>query len=753
MVLASLSVIIWQLYLTDIHICFVPFFSLYLSLNLTGSFWWEVAWLSSFVAVSIASTALFFHGCHDKDHLHLVVAGIFDVLLSGLCLALLLGAEIRRCCAEGGDCCGQFGARSYGGLGRIEPWTAIVAFRVFRYNIGRGVRRMFRRRAAQLKGDSDASTAMDYTKSRRDQREEKADEYGYMGKENKHAVKARANFEAETGNIVDLWNSAIGLYPDVVKQYGEFSGELLQAMLGIEIVEGAAPLTGSMAETRTPAMAAEAPTKSSTDTRQRASDDSIFGNVGSNSGSNAATTLSSAVDGATSSSVAMPLPSLDKKYCNLDPECQGIILAGRIGRPVRQRSRRPPRGSTNSDDFFLNSLRSQGPSESIRSLTPGSPGQSPVRSFSGTAGGPVFVVDKQQDKEEHTGADESMLMFADPNARLIRSMRRCERRLPPMLNDWAVVDVVITKYEIVYFDATDVDDFGPLPSAGTAATEVEALELQHKRDTVRQALIATKGGKGLRLRDVALGRRVVGHLELSEITGIKVERFSPLPLKEDEGLPEVDLEDGCSMHQDEYWQKTKTPTAHRARQHRWKHAMEDRLKLVSTQGELYLRFFTDLEEWENNASSRVDTIGSELVKNQTLLWTQTIGRLCGTEQLQQKLPHLGDDGSAELLDYMEFLSRELDDADGPSTKTTLHRRLRSRVNLQQLGEMMRIDTAQQQPSGDGGVALDVNGAEEGAPTPGASLKKRFRRKSSAANAVTFNLPEDKGKSEEVAMGS
>ena len=689
----------------------------------------------------MASTALFFHGCHDKDHLHLVVAGIFDVLLSGLCLALLLGAEARRCCIEGGDCCSQFGSRTYGGLGGIEPWTAIVAFRVFRYNIGRGVRRMFRRRAAQLKDDSDASTAVDYTKSRRNQRAERADEYGYMGKENKHAVKARANFDAETGNIVDLWNSAIGLYPDVVKQYGEFSGELLQAMLGIEIVEGAAPLTGSMAEARTPASVADVPAKipAEAETKTRVSENPIFGSIGSKSGSVATATLPSYADGATSAS-AMPLPLLDKKYCNLDPECQGIILAGRIGRPVRQRSRRPPRGSTNSDGFFSSSLISQEPPTSIHSLT--SPDQAPVRRSSAIGGGPVFVVDNHQDKEEHTGADESMLMFADPNARLIRSMRRCERRLPPMLNEWAVVDVVITKYEIVYFDATDVDDLGPLPSATTAATEVEALEIQHKRDTVRQALIATKGGKGLRLRDVALGRKIVGHLEISEITGITVERFSPLPHKEDEGLPDVDLEGGYSMHQDEYWQKTKSPTAHRARQHRWKHAMEDRLKLVSTQGDLYLRFFTDLEEWENN-SSRVGSAGSDIVKNQTLLWTQTIGRLCGTDQLQQKLPHLGDDGSAELLDYLEFLSREMDDADGPSTKTTLHRRLRSRVNLQQLGDIMRIDAAQQQPSGDGGVALGVDSGQESAPSPGTSLKKRLRRKTSGA--VTFQLlDENKG---------
>ena len=91
----------------------------------------------------MVSAVLFFNGCSDNDHLHLVVASIFDLLLSGLCLALLLGAEIRRCCYEGGDCCEQFGSRTYGGLGNIEPLTALIAIRVFRYKFGRLVRRMF----------------------------------------------------------------------------------------------------------------------------------------------------------------------------------------------------------------------------------------------------------------------------------------------------------------------------------------------------------------------------------------------------------------------------------------------------------------------------------------------------------------------------------------------------------------------------------------------------------------------------------
>ena len=697
---------------------FSPFLRLsHRSLKLTGSFWWEVAWLSSFIAVSMGSAVLFFNGCSDNDHLHLVVASIFDLVLSGLCLALLLGAEVRRCCSEGGECCDQFGSRTYGGLGNIEPWTALVAFRVFRYSIGRLVRRMFRRRTAHLKG-SDS-----YTKSRRNQREEKADEYGFMTKENKHAEKARAKFEAETGNITDLWNTAIGLYPDVVKQYGEFSGELLQAMLGIDIVEGAAPLTGSMVENKKPTETAVLNSLANVArTAQRESEDVNWGGDRQSSGEPSPTS------GAAPSSTSIPLPSLDKKYANLDPECQGIILAGRIGRPVRQKSRRPSRGGTSADNFFLNSLRSQGPSESTQ----------PVRRASGgVGGGPVFVLDKQQDKEEHTGGSESMVMFAEPNARLIRSMRRCERRLPPMLNEWAVVDVVLTKYEIVYFDANDIDDLGTQPSTAVAASEVEAIEVQHKRDTVRQALIATKGGKGLRLRDIALGRKVVGHIELSDITTIKVERYPPLPHKEDEGIPDVDLEDGNSVHHDEYWHhKTNSPIAHRARQHRWRHAMEDRMRVVSAQGDLYLRFFTDLDEYESNASAHVANAGTTILKNQSLLWTQTIGRLCGADQLQQKLPHLGDDGDAELLDFIDFLSRELDDFD--RKLTPLHRRLRSRVNLQ-LGEMLA-----HQPSEVGGAALDVDsGGPESAP--GESLTKRLRRKTSALGktaAVTFNLPGD-----------
>lgn len=37
----------------------------------------------------------------------------------------------------------------------------------------------------------------------------------------------------ETGTAVELWKNAVGLFPEIVEEHGEFSEELLKAMLGI----------------------------------------------------------------------------------------------------------------------------------------------------------------------------------------------------------------------------------------------------------------------------------------------------------------------------------------------------------------------------------------------------------------------------------------------------------------------------------------------------------------------------------------
>lgn len=98
--------------------------------------------------------------------------------------------------------------------------------------------------------------------------------------------------------------------------------------------------------------------------------------------------------------------------------------------------------------------------------------------------------------------------------------------------------------------------------------------------------------------------------------------------------------------------------------------------MISTQGSLYLRFFSDLDLQE--ANRKKGSTEGEIEMNDTLHWCQTIVRLRGLEQLEQKLPNFGENGSSELLDYIEFLSREMDDTVTGNNKL---RRMRSRMRL------------------------------------------------------------------------
>ena len=92
--------------------------------------------------------------------------------------------------------------------------------------------------------------------------------------------------------------------------------------------------------------------------------------------------------------------------------------------------------------------------------------------------------------------------IAFPNARLVRSLRRCDKKLLPILDEWVVVDVAVTRFEIVYFDAVEAES---------------SIDQKAVLAETRQLLISTKGGKGLRLADVAKGQRVVGRMLLEDI--------------------------------------------------------------------------------------------------------------------------------------------------------------------------------------------------------------------------------------------
>ena len=540
----------------------------FLSLDLIQSFWWEAGWLMLFIAVSTLTIFVFSCRCGKAPRWDMIIAGACDVFLSGLCLILLFWAESKRCCegvssydsydkgyssessssyndygasdqayagnytgygdgnytgygtkensatsdfnSDGGrrflaaavddgcnrllgeaatedpcytpcnrrflgaatddkdacyescgrrflgeapsgpdpctsiyqgvdECtCPRFGSRIYGGLGNIEPFTALICLRVFRFQFGR-----FLSTIRQRYEDWQHSKDPYYKDVLNVQKVDVAANIDDEVDAAKQFHCRHAEFEHQSGTAVDLWKKATGLYPEISEKYGEFSSELLQAMLGIEVVHGCNFLSKN-------------------------SDD--------------------------------------------PPPIQDISVPA-----VEQ-------GGANAENA-----------------------------------GPNKKMDMDRPSIDPTA------MLINPSARLIRSMRRCERRLSPMLKDWAVVDVAITKHEIVYFDASpgsqDVD----------LTKDVERLQ-----KTTKDALLATRGGRGLRLCDIAAGRKIVGHLELADVTSIKVERFE----KRDEGAaenPDVEEDANDIDLEHEYWKEARASgRPFEPRSYRWKHSNEDR---------------------------------------------------------------------------------------------------------------------------------------------------------------------------------
>jgi len=328
---------------------------------------------------------------------------------------------------------------------------------------------------------------------------------------------------------------------------------------------------------------------------------------------------------------------------NLQTSVQAVIIAGKIGKPVK-----------------------------------------PVERLQDKSKGSRFEIDEHELKKETLQDqmvddmhDDSSPIIA-PNAKLIRSMRRCEWKLPPILVDWSSVDVVLTNHELVLLSAYDIED-------KDVNEDDENGQNLRKREIMWNALNATKGGKGLRLRDVLLGRKIVGHLELSEVDLVRVLRLLPVSTDafEDTGLSinvGTPMDPQASESKVEYWKSPisgmeESPWLSRRR--RWEQVEEDQLKIHTAQGTNYLRFFSDLEEWDavGNTSQHIDDL-DHINKNDAILWCQTIARLCGTEKLKQKLPHFGDkDEKEELRDFIEIQDRE----SGLRNRLTATRRMTFRV--------------------------------------------------------------------------
>jgi len=144
-----------------------------------------------------------------------------------------------------------------------------------------------------------------------------------------------------TGTIIELWQMATGLFPEIVDQYGEFSGEMLQVMLGVPIE------------------------------------------------SNGSFIIPATTD------------------------------------------------SNSSQTFTIEDVQSHSMVSKALILL-----QTPDSTSS------VIV-----DHDYKLANSESTFMLIEPDAPMILKMRRCERKLLPLLSSWMLVDLILTQFELVYLDA------------------------------------------------------------------------------------------------------------------------------------------------------------------------------------------------------------------------------------------------------------------------------------------------------------
>jgi hypothetical protein len=564
----------------------------------TISFWVLTTWMSLFVNTSftIFYSLQPWNGLDTQREQAAVAAAVMDTLLTSVCLSVFFVAEVQRCCypdesSSYGDTserslagddfktddeyasypdpapcnCPEFGSRLYGGLGTIEPYVTLICLRVFRHWVaGHLVEYMNRKRIWSSTNNLTALSLHQNASIGLDPFDVFGDSHNGLG----------AHMKEEVGTISELWEMAIGRFPNIVAKHGEFSGELLQAMLGLVVAESSFKHENGA---DTPA--------------------SVPG------GDNGEGSIKVGRDSPERSFIP------DQQYSDLAPATQEIIMAGRLGKKVM----------------------------SVRHLPSLDPDATELRHSTDALGSLRFQLDKSEPLSTSTES-----MFNAPNARLVRSMRRCDRKLLPILDAWSVVDVVMTRFEVVYFEVTVADD---VTDNGNA-------------ENTKQALIATKGGKGLRLCDVAVGRRVVGHMSLSDVTSAYVEREMPGNKGEDDG----GLND-THMHT-EFWQPGRYRGSHSSSS--WNAIVEDRVKIQTAHGgTLYLRFYADLEDAQSSsrALSGGDNEKESITKDNAFQWIQTIVRYCGPEQLKQALPHFGGDTEDELRDYL-ILSHDNDSKHG-----------------------------------------------------------------------------------------
>ncbi len=530
------------------------------------AFWFVVFWLSAFVTEGFSIIFLF----HNSDSFsYMVVAGGLDCLLSMACLVLFLKAEMDRCCncdtttsnrflaSEKDsypscdpyhDCCPRFGTRLCGGVGQLEPITAIIALRLLRFTLGNKLWKCCYKIKSRL---YDRKSSLDFSHGSREEVSDRSIEAIDNTLMDVDTRTPDVSFKHKTGTVAELWTLAISKYPHIVEEHGMYSGLLLEAMLGI----APAPKTSRH--------------------------------------------------------------SLDEDLNTLQEH--------------EEHAKREPGNATPSQSILRKISHDRKLSFARLSSARSSAGKSSIG-------------ENNNEDNDHN--------FIRPASALVRSMRRCQFKWLPLLDEWEVVDVVLTKYEIVWL--------GPKPLGGLWDENIDK-----RREEINNSLQTLKGGKGMRLCDVVVGREVFGRLPLKDIEQIKVQRRRPVFKRfASTKRRKRDLENATDVDDfdKEFWidDKKLPQKFERDPDGRWATVMEDCLMMVSHQGTLCLRFLIDLinEESKQSNDSMPNSDQKFDTKEGAFLWCQTLSHLCGSKQLKQKLPNFGKDRDSELIDFIEVIETQ-----------------------------------------------------------------------------------------------
>jgi hypothetical protein len=180
-------------------------------LSLDASYWWQFGMYGAFLVNALFILILFAPTWEKKRFSRVaIVATMLDIVLTLSCMILLYQSEVSRCSADKEEC-PDFGSRTQGGLGNVEPFTSLIALRVFRFVVSKYLVKKY---------------------SKKDDAREPSSNHKGHAEGGGHA--GHGSMQEESGTPLELWERAIKKYPDIVKEHGEFSTELFQAMLGLD---------------------------------------------------------------------------------------------------------------------------------------------------------------------------------------------------------------------------------------------------------------------------------------------------------------------------------------------------------------------------------------------------------------------------------------------------------------------------------------------------------------------------------------